>query len=470
MTVPHAAIEGFLVPVGDCLQENRDLASLLIIHPNVDTPGEVLARKRMFLTPLDPMMLRLLPILLLLSLATPALSGVHVYRFAKIIDGTGEVLDAHEIAVSDNKIVAVGDDLATQYDTESVKDLGGLVAVPGLIDVHVHITYALPHEPKGDAWAELSALKPSEILVASRRNAMLALEIGITTARDLYAAEGLGYHLRALIDAGVIPGPRLFLSGEGIHPSNLPEPADGEEQDLPVLFAKIANERADEGADCIKIFATTGSASDLTAEQTFYYPEIKAAVDAAHARGLKVAVHSYGPSAVADALRAGVDSIDHPVGLDDELWARWAATDVVYVPTVDHNRYYADHRAEYGYDEEIEANLRAFVRRNVESVRKAHEAGITIAMGSDALMTGFGQNTRELLWFIEAGMTPAEALKTATVNGAKLLGREDDLGRLQAGYLADIVAVSADPLKDIGYLVHGVRWVMKDGVVLVDKR
>jgi imidazolonepropionase-like amidohydrolase len=180
-------------------------------------------------------------------------------------------------------------------------------------------------------------------------------------------------------------------------------------------------------------------------------------------------VHSYGPAAVADALRAGVDSIEHPVGLDDQLLEQWAASDTIYVPTIDHNRYYADHRDEYGYDEAVESELHEFVQRNVETLRRAHRAGLTIAMGSDAVMSGFGQNTRELEWFVEAGMTPAQAIQTATVNGALLLGQEEFLGRLKFGFAADIVAVEGDPLRDIRALTQNVKWVMKNGEVVVDQ-
>jgi len=157
------------------------------------------------------------------------------------------------------------------------------------------------------------------------------------------------------------------------------------------------------------------------------------------------------------------------VGLDDKLISQWAATDTVYVPTIDHNRYYADHRTEYGYDETIERNLREFVKENVETLRKMHAAGITIAMGSDAVMSGFGENTRDLEWFIKAGLSTREAIRAATVNGAALLGQEGRLGRIQTGFAADIVAVAGDPLSDIQAVTRNVRWVMKDGKVVVNR-
>jgi len=389
-------------------------------------------------------------------------------RFAGLVDGTGERLDGHEIVVEDGLIAAVGDGLADAYPRAALIDLADLYAVPGLIDVHVHMTYGLDGPSKGDAWNELFATPAPARLVAATQNAKRTLEAGVTTARDLFAFDGVDFQLKALIDAGVVPGPRLFLSGAGIHPLTLSPLAEGEERDMVAEFTAQAEQRVAQGADWVKIFATTGSADDLTGEQLFFYPEIKAAVDVAHAAGLRVAVHSYGASAVDDALRAGVDSIEHPVGVDDETLKRWAATGTVYVPTIDHNRYYADHRAEYGYDEEVDKNLHEFVQKNVETLRRAHAAGIIIAMGSDAVMSGFGENTLELEWFIDAGMTTSEAIRAATVNGARLLGQEDSLGRLQPGFIADIVAVDGDPIEDIRALTRGVRWVLADGAVAVD--
>jgi imidazolonepropionase-like amidohydrolase len=406
--------------------------------------------------------------LLLLAWAATATvqDELTVLRFARLIDGTGEVLSGNEIAIEHGMIRAVGADLAKRYPDARRVVLDELTALPGLVDVHVHTTYGLRGSAVTDPWSALFASPAPERLVAAICNADAMLRAGITTARDLFAADGVGYNLRALIDSRMVPGPRLFLAGAGIHPLVLPTAAGDEPRDLAALFAGIARSRAEEGADWIKIFATSGSADDLSDRQMFRYPEIKAATDAAHAAGLRVAVHSYGPSAVDDALRAGVDSIEHAIDVDDALIARWAAAEVTYVPTIDHNRYYAEHRAEYGYDEAVERDLWTFVDRNVETLRRIHAAGIPVAMGSDAVFTMFGQNARELEWFIEAGLTPAEAIRAATVTGATLLGQEHRLGRLAPDFVADIVAVRGNPLNDIRRLTRGVSWVMKAGEVV----
>jgi imidazolonepropionase-like amidohydrolase len=140
-----------------------------------------------------------------------------------------------------------------------------------------------------------------------------------------------------------------------------------------------------------------------------------------------------------------------------------------YVPTIDHNRYYADNYKKLNYPAEAVADLNAFIERNLETARKAFRAGVRFAMGSDAVYTMFGENTRELQWFVKAGMTPEQALRTATTNGADLLDRKDSLGALHPGYFADVVAVEGNPLEDIGVVLHKIRWVMKAGEVVVDR-
>ncbi len=162
-------------------------------------------------------------------------------------------------------------------------------------------------------------------------------------------------------------------------------------------------------ADVIKMYASTGSDQDVTGFQTFTFDEIKAAADAAHGFGRKLAVHSYGPDGARDAVRAGADSIEHATDMDDQTIAEMARRGTFYVPTIDHNRYYVEHRQEFGYGEDVAAHLNDYIERNLETARRAHKAGVRFAMGSDAVFTGFGQNTRELEWFIKAGMTRAGA-------------------------------------------------------------
>ena len=391
--------------------------------------------------------------------------------FSAIVDGTGELAAGREIVVQDGVILAIGDALGQRYPAARRLNFPDLTAIPGLIDTHIHITYGFCAPPRGDPWKQLlQETSPQERLVAAVGNAAKTIETGVTTARDLFALDKVDFYLRELIDQGVVPGPRLYLSGTGIHPLVMPKGANGTPAERVASLSQRAREVVASRADWLKIFATKGTGSELSGDQIYHYPEIKAAVDIAHAGGLKVAVHAYGPLAVPDAIRAGVDSIEHSVGVDDVTLRAWAASGIFYVPTIDHNRYYADHQIEYGYDENAVRALRAFIVKNVDMLRRARAAGISIAMGSDAVMSMFGENTRELEWFVEAGMTPAEALRSATINGARLLGQQQHLGRLAPGYAADIVAVSGEPLTDIRAVTRRVVWVMKNGKVEIDKR
>src|SRR5205807_10028532 len=146
--------------------------------------------------------------------------------------------------------------------------------------------------------------------------------------------------------------------------------------------------------------------------------------------------------------------------------AEMAKRGTYYVPTIDHNRYYIENGSKIGYAPGFEARTQAFIARNLETARKAHRAGVKFAMGSDAIYTMFGQNTRELGWFVKAGMSPEEALKTATVNAAELLGKEKELGSVAPGYYADLIAVEGDRLADIDVAIYKVKWVMKAGAVV----
>src|SRR5262249_14668805 len=240
--------------------------------------------------------------------------------------------------------------------------------------------------------------------------------------------------------------------------------ADGVPEVLRVVRQQIAA-----GADVIKMYASTGTDDDTTQFQTYSYEEIKAAVDAAHQFGKKIAIHSYGPDGARDAVRAGTDSLEHAADLEDSTIAEMVKRGTYYVPTIDHNRYYLDNVDKIGYAHGFEERTKDFIARNLESARKAHKAGVKFAMGSDAIYRMFGEYTGELGWFVKAGMTPEQALRAATVNGAALLGKDKELGAVAPGYFADLVALDGDPVASIDVAINNVKWVMKGGTVVVDK-
>jgi imidazolonepropionase-like amidohydrolase len=269
-------------------------------------------------------------------------------------------------------------------------------------------------------------------------------------------------------------GPRMFVSGYGLYITNTPykpglnPPAGGIADGVPEVL-RVVRQQIAAGADVIKLYASTGTDDDTTGFETYSYDEIKAAVDGAHQFGKKIAIHSYGPDGARDAVRAGTDSLEHATDLDDATIAEMAKRGTFYVPTIDHNRYYLDNWQKIGYADGFQSKTKSFIERNLETARKAHKAGVKFAMGSDAIYTMFGENTHELAWFVKAGMTPAEALKTATTNAAELLGKKDELGAVSAGYFADLVAVEGDPLTDVNVTINKVKWVMKAGTVVVEK-
>jgi len=264
------------------------------------------------------------------------------------------------------------------------------------------------------------------------------------------------------------------VAGYGLHVTSTPSKAGRErepgEADGVEEVQRVARQQIAAGVDCIKMYGSTGSDQDVTGFQTYSYEEMKAAVDVAHRAGKRIAIHSYGPDGARDAVRAGTDSVEHATDMDDATIAEMARRGTYYVPTVDHNRYYVAHREEFGYDDAVVKGLEDYIARNLETLKKAVRAHVKIAMGSDAVFTGFGENARELEWLVKAGMTPAEALAAATTNGAALLGMEKSLGAVAPGYYADIIAVEGDPLSDVSSVVKGVRWVMKGGRVVVERK
>jgi imidazolonepropionase-like amidohydrolase len=224
------------------------------------------------------------------------------------------------------------------------------------------------------------------------------------------------------------------------------------------------------GADWVKMHGSTGGFDEVTQFQTFTFEEMKAAVDATHALGKKIAIHSYGPAGARDAVRAGVDSLEHGADIEDETIAEMVRRNTYYAPTIDHN-YVENADTVYHFPAGTKERLRDYIRRNVDTAQKAFRAGVRIIMGSDAVYNGWGLNTRELDWFVKIGMTPEQALKAATTTPAAMLGMEKSLGAVAPGFLADIVAVEGDPLADITAISkrENVRWVMKAGQTVVDK-
>jgi imidazolonepropionase-like amidohydrolase len=390
-------------------------------------------------------------------------------RFGTLVDGQGQALTDAVVVVRGDRVASVGTgNAAVPQDAEAI-DLRRFTGIPGLIDAHTHMTYYYDPASGGSPLRQPRNL-PAVTVFLAQENARKTLETGVTTVRDLGASDYSDIALRTLINRGAIVGPRMFVCGYGLSRRRDGSTATGRggangQQEV----ERVVREQVTAGADCIKMYGSTGSFSDVTGNQTFSEEEMKAAVETAHKLNKRIAIHSYGPAGARAAVNAGTDTLEHGADLDDETLKEMARKQIIWVPTIDHNRYYAENAALYRFPATAVKNLNDYIERNLASARRAHQLGVRFGMGSDAVYSMFGENTRELAWLVKAGLTPAEALRAATTNGAALLGMEKSLGAVALGYYADIVAVEGDPLKDIQVVIDRVRWVMKGGRVVVDK-
>jgi imidazolonepropionase-like amidohydrolase len=414
---------------------------------------------------------RVMLLFMMLVAAVNATAATKAIKFGKLWDGS-KVISNAVVVVENDKIVSVAPNGRVPAGAQVI-DLSRFTGIPGMIDAHTHVTYYWDHA--AGTTPRTRPAKPRHVavtVVLSQENGMKSLEAGVTALRDLNAQGGADMALRDLINMGKLVGPRLFVSGVGLR-SYKDQPGV---TDPIAEVIKMTNTRIDEGADWIKVFASVGGFENVNMDQTVSYEEIKAIVDTAHGRKVRVACHSYGPDGARDIIRAGCDTLEHATDMDDATIAEMARKKIWYVPTIDHNQYYvenADNVYQFAPGSLAEHRgkeaLLDYIKRNFATATKAFKAGARLLVGSDAVYNGFGLNMRELTWFVKMGMTNEQALKTATTDQAEMLGMEKSLGHVAPGYFADIVAVEGDPLADINVVIKNVRWVMKGGDVVVDK-
>jgi imidazolonepropionase-like amidohydrolase len=414
---------------------------------------------------------RLLAVLFVLATSSTVLAATKAIKFGKLVDGTGRVLTNAVVIVEDDRVQSVTSGNASIPSGAEVIDLSRYTGIPGLIDAHTHITYYWDGNttPRNEP-----PRHPAMTVFLAQENAQKALEAGVTTIRNLNAADGTDLAMRDLINMGKMIGPRMFVSGLGIRITRSTAPpapigimADGVDAVVHAVRQVIAS-----GADWVKMFGSTGGFDDLTQFQTFTFEEMKAAVDATHALGKKIAIHSYGPAGAREAVRAGADSLEHATDMDNQTIAEMVKRKTYYVPTIDHNQYYVENADNvYRFAPGTKERLLGYIQRNFETAKKAFQAGVRIVVGSDAVYNGWGLNMRELDWLVKMGMTPGQALKAATTEPAAMLGMDKSLGAVAPGFYADIVAIEGDPLANITAVSKrdNVRWVMKAGRVVVDK-
>ena len=361
-------------------------------------------------------------------------------------------------------------------------DLSNRSCLPGLIDMHVHLTSET--QPAVDAYRDRLTADPADMAYRSVKYAERTLMAGFTTVRDLGAEQALNVSLKRAIAAGSIPGPRMFTAGKSIattgghaDPTNnlshflgeaigTPGPVDGV-IDSPEQGRQAVRARYKEGADLIKITATGGVLSQAANGQNAKYTEdeLRAIVATAKDYGFRVAAHAHGAEGIKRALRAGVDSIEHGTLMDDESLALFKTTGGWYVPTISAGRYVADKARDPTYYSALVRPKAAAIGPQLQATfARAHTAGVKIAFGTDAGVFPHGENAKEFGYMVEAGMSPIDAIRAATVHAAQLLDQPARLGMVAPGFAADIVAVDGDPLRDVK-LLEQVKFVMKDGVV-----
>ncbi len=401
---------------------------------------------------------------LCLALSANAEAATRAIKFGKLWDGHATISNA-VVVVDNDKIQSVAANGAIPAGAEII-DLTRYTGIPGLIDSHTHMTFYWDPESGTNPLRQPPRHVAVRVFLA-QANAKKVIEAGVTTVRDLTGFDGADLALRDLITMGAVAGPRMFVSGPGIREAAYRRPGVTD----PVAEAvKLTKSIIDSGADWVKIYGSTGGADDVTGTQTVSYDEMKAIIDTAHAAGRKVAVHSYGPAGARDAIRAGADTLEHATDMDDATIAELVRKRIWYVPTINNNQHYVDRADDvYHFTPEAKQNLRNYIQRNFATAQKAYRAGARMLVGSDAVYTAFGLNMHELNWFVKLGMSNEQALQSATILPAEMLGMQASLGAVAPGHIADIVAVDGDPLADIGVVLNKVRWVMKSGAVVVDK-
>lgn len=401
--------------------------------------------------------------------AKPA--GRTLVRAGHLLDvHTGKTLDAQTIVVEGDKIVSIGPSASMVAQAgDQVVDLGGMTVLPGLIDVHTHIT----SNPEFDPYKDLAGTDAKEAIdgVVNARTTLMA---GFTTIRNVGAGGYTDVDLRDAVDAGEVPGPHMQVSGpplgitgghcdENLLPVKYHLTSDGVADGIAAVQQKV-RQNIKYGADVIKVCATGGVLSKGDDPQASQYTleEMQAIVADAHRLGRKVAAHAHGAQGILWASEAGIDSIEHGSYINDAAIAEMKKHGTWLVPTL----YLEDWQLEYGklppfYQQKMK-DVSAVAKKNI---RHAYESGIHIALGTDAAVYPHGLNGHELEVYVrDIGMTPLAAIQTATVNASELMGWSAKTGSLDAGKWADVIAVDGDPLKDVK-LLQDVKFVMKAGMV-----
>ena len=419
---------------------------------------------------------RALAAAVLLAAVGTASADVLIHAGRLLDTAAGEVVEAATIRVAGNRIAAVTTGYEAPGPDDEVVDLTGATVMPGWLDMHVHIA----SEQSPTSAVDRFRLDPADAALRATRYAERTLLAGFTTVRDLGTYGRVAQALRDAIRGGWVVGPRIHTAGKslattgGHADSNVGVnqeltrdlgPADGVVNGVDDAY-KGVRARYKEGADLIKITATGGVLSEARSGENaqFTVEEVEAIVAAAADYGFKVAAHAHGSEGMKRAVLGGVHSIEHGTYMTDEVMELMKEQGTYHVPTIMAGKFVAEKAEIDGYFSELIRPKAAAIGPVIQDTfARSWRAGVPIAFGTDTGVSPHGENWREFVYMVEAGMPPMDAFRSATVAAADLLG-SDELGRIEPGMLADIVAVPGDPLEDIA-LVGKVHFVMQDGVV-----
>jgi imidazolonepropionase-like amidohydrolase len=410
---------------------------------------------------------------LLASAASAQTTLVHAGRLFDA--ASGRMLERQTIVIADGRVAAIEPGLRAPTEGQALVDLSRLTVLPGLIDLHVHLS----QEQSPDR-SERFRLDPQDFSFRAAVYAKRTLDAGFTTVRDVGASDNLNVSLRNAIEGGWGEGPRIWTAAKSIattgghaDPTNGvsmalrgdPGPKEGV-IDGPQDAAKAVRQRYKDGADLIKITATGGVLSQARNSQNpqFTDQELAAIVATARDYGFKVAAHAHGAEGIKRAVRGGVDTIEHGTLLDDEGIKLMKQKGTWLVATITAGKWTAEKAKIDGFFSALVRPKAAEIGPKIQATfGRAYKAGVRIAYGTDTGVSEHGRNGQEFRYMVEAGMPAAEAIQAATVRAAEALGR-DDVGLLAPGRYADLIAVDGDPLADVGQLEQ-VTFVMKGGKV-----